>query len=299
MISLEDIRAKKEQLGYSYEHIALLSGVPLGTVQKILGGATKSPRYSTMMAIAQALGIHAEGEGIRNTANAQRDSESIRRMYDFGDPDAMRVVESAPAYATPPKKETGRKLTRTDRNALPEERRTELIDGVLYDMASPRSIHQIISGHLYAMLLNHVTQKGGSCMPFIAPMDVILDNDDYTVVQPDVFVVCEREKIRDYVYRAPDLIIEILSPSTKSKDMGIKYWKYFNAGVREYWVIDPEKQTVAVWNFESIRSTEGSHARDISLYGFESEIPVAIWNGECVVDMKVIKKTLETLRLLH
>ena len=296
MITLEAIKEKKEQLGYSYEKIASISGVPLGTVQKVLGGITKSPRYPTIMAIAAALGLCGGSEAPQCPSKAEAESLSLRK-YQLDVPSPARVAESAAAYSAAPREEKGRKLTRADRDALPEERRTELIDGVLYDMPSPRSIHQIISGHLYSMLLSFVTQRGGACMPFIAPMDVILDNDEYTVVQPDVFVVCEQEKIRDYIYCAPDLVIEVLSPSTKKKDMGIKYWKYFSAGVREYWLIDPKKQSVVVYNFDAVRDSSDDAPPHISLYGFESEIPVAIWNGECVIDMKIIKKTLESLHL--
>lgn len=296
MITLEAIKEKKAQLGYSYEQIASISGVPLGTVQKVLGGITKSPRYSTIMAIAAALGLCDGMEKPRELSETRAESLSSRK-YEFGVPETTQVAESAAPYAAAPREEKGRKLTRADRDALPEERRTELIDGVLYDMASPLSIHQIVSGHLYSMLLSFITQRGGSCMPFIAPMDVILDNDDYTVVQPDVFVVCGREKIRDYIYGAPDLVIEILSPSTRKKDIGIKYWKYYSAGVREYWLIDPKQQTVVVYNFDSLRNAEDDAPPYVSLYGFESEIPVAIWDGECIIDMKVIKKTLEDLHL--
>ena len=297
MITLESIKERKEQLGYSYEQISSLSGVPLGTVQKVLGGLTKSPRYSTFMAIAAALGLCSGIE--KPEAPTDTDTESVvPRKYDFTEPEPMRVAESAPAYAASPRREAGRKLTRADRDALPEDRRTELIDGALYDMASPRPIHQIISGQLHTMISSFIARHGGSCIPFMAPTDVILDNDDYTAVQPDVFVVCDREKIRDYVYEAPDLVMEVLSPSTRKKDLTIKYWKYYNAGVREYWLIDPKKQTVLVYNFDSIRSAEDDASPYVAIYGFESEIPVGIWNGECVIDMKPIKKLLEDLHLL-
>ena len=80
-------------------------------------------------------------------------------------------------------------------------------------------------------------------MPMIAPMDVQLDCDEKTMVEPDVLIVCDRDKIVNRcVYGAPDFIIEILSNSTKKKDSVIKLNKYLNAGVREYWMIDPTKK---------------------------------------------------------
>ena len=119
--------------------------------------------------------------------------------------------------------------------------------------------------------------NGGECLPMIAPMDVQLDCDDRTMVEPDVLIVCDREKIINRcVYGAPDFIIEILSKSTKKKDSVIKLNKYLNAGVREYWMIDPDKQKVIVYDFE--------HDEYPVIYGFDAKVPVGIWNGELEID---------------
>lgn len=86
---------------------------------------------------------------------------------------------------------------------------------------------------------------------FSAPVDVQLDCDEKTMVQPDVLVVCDREKIvPTHVYGAPDLIMEILSPATRKIDMNIKHSKYAAAGVREYWLIDPDKKKIVVYDLE-------------------------------------------------
>ena len=108
--------------------------------------------------------------------------------------------------------------------------------------------------------------------------------DDKTMVQPDVFVVCDRNKLTGYtVEGAPDLIVEILSPSTKRKDMTIKLNKYLEAGVREYWLVDPEKKKVIVY-----LSGDGDLVDDLDvmIYGFDDPVPVMIFDGECVIDMK-------------
>lgn len=320
MFSLEDMRRKKEQLGLSYEQIAEMSGVPLATVQKVFGGTTKSPRYATMTALAKALDLGSGSEAaFQEFGMTVATGEKPQGVYDTnGKTEPMMLGESSFVYGTSPHKDTPhmdtslndtslkdttrkdkpRKLTRADRDALPEERRTELIDGVLYDMAAPRPIHQLIAALIHTKFMNFVMERGGPCIPFIAPTDVILDNDKYTAVQPDVFVVCDRDKIKDAIYRNPDLVIEVLSPSTRKKDLTLKYWKYFNAGVREYWIIDPKKQTVIVYNFEAIRDPANESATYAAFYTFDSEIPVQIWNGECVVDMKIIKNMLESLNLL-
>lgn len=115
----------------------------------------------------------------------------------------------------------------------------------------------------------------------ISPVDVQLDQDEKTMVQPDVLIVCNRDiVIRRCVYGAPDFIVEVLSPSTKKKDMFIKLHKYASAGVREYWMIDPDKQKVVVYNFEQEELP--------AVYGFDDQIPVAVLNRECVIDFKAL-----------
>ena len=114
----------------------------------------------------------------------------------------LYVVQNEEVKADKEDKESGRQLWETgdktieDYLALPDERRVELIDGVFYDMAAPSYVHQIIALKIFQILLNHVEKNGGSCMPFAAPADVQLFCDsDKTMVQPDVFVVCDRDQV--------------------------------------------------------------------------------------------------------
>lgn len=191
--------------------------------------------------------------------------------------DKDMVKEPQVAYQT---KRQG-EYTLDDYYALPDERRVELIDGVIYDMASGSSIHQIISGELNGQLRTYIRRKKGSCIPLAAPMDVQLDCDDKTMVQPDVLVVCDRGKvIKRCIYGAPDFVVEVLSSSTKKKDMTIKLNKYMNAGVREYWMVDTDRKRVIVYDFTKERYSE--------IYGFDAKIPVGIFEGECVIDFAEI-----------
>ena len=189
------------------------------------------------------------------------------------------VKESAPYYAG---KKQG-EYTIEDYYALPEEQRVELIDGVFYDMAAPTLFHQYIIGKIFQDLKNFIDKKGGTCMPFMAPADVQLDCDGGTMVQPDVFMVCDRSKMKlEKVYGAPEFIVEILSQSTKRKDMIIKLRKYMNAGVKEYWIVDPEKKTVLVYDFLNDDYPK--------IYGFDSIIPVELLDGECKIDFNDINE---------
>lgn len=257
-MTIKEMQERKRELGFTYAQIAELSGVPVGTVQKVLGGITLTPRYETIMALEQVLG---ESEG-------------------------LLLRESANAYMT---KKQGEYTLDDYYHVIPDDMRVELIDGVIYNMTAPTSAHQIIGGFIYSRLLQHVLNKGGACLPMISPLDVQLDCDEKTMVQPDVVIVCDRDKIIiRCIYGAPDFIIEVLSKSTKKKDSVIKLNKYLNAGVREYWMIDPMKQKVIVYDFE--------HDDYPEIFGFDAKIPVGIWDGECVIDFAEV---YEHVRFLY
>ncbi len=134
----------------------------------------------------------------------------------------------------------------------PEGERWEIINGVPYNMSpGPRRIHQEISGELFAAIHNFL--KNHNCKVYDAPFDVRLPDDDeaddevLTVVQPDIVVVCDEKKLDDAGCRgAPDFIIEILSPSTASKDQIEKVALYEKHGVKEYWIVHPTDKILTV-----------------------------------------------------
>ena len=110
-----------------------------------------------------------------------------------------------------------------------------------------------------------------------APTDVQLDCDEKTMVQPDILVVCQRNRLtKQNVYGAPDMVVEVLSKSTRKKDMSLKLYKYSNAGVLEYWIVDPNNKMVFVYDLEN--------DMDVNIYSFQDKVPVKIFNNECVVD---------------
>ena len=171
-------------------------------------------------------------------------------------------------------------LTLKDYLALPSDRHVELIDGIFYDMASPNSFHGIISSKILYKLANFIEQNGGACHVLSSPFDVQLDSDDKTIVVPDIFVVCDITKISLFgLVGAPDLIIEIVSPSNWKLDVFKKRAKYEHAGVREYWLIFPKQQKVRVHLFES---------GEVKEYTFSKRVPVSIWNGRCILDFAEI-----------
>lgn len=143
--------------------------------------------------------------------------------------------------------------TVADMEALPESTRAELIDGVIYDMAAPTIAHQRIVGFLTVEISLYIRSKGGKCEVFPAPFDVQLDKDEYTLVQPDISVICDKDKLSNgkRCIGAPDWVIEVVSPSSDTSDYKLKLFKYQAAGVREYWIIDPDAERISVFRFES------------------------------------------------
>lgn len=155
---------------------------------------------------------------------------------------------------------------------LPEEERAELINGKFYDMAPPSRIHQKLVSKLTALLNQYIADHHGSCEVYPAPFAVNLDADDKDWVEPDVSVICDPNKLTDRgCSGAPDLIFEIVSPASRKMDYSLKNMIYSQAGVREYWIVDPAKEKVVVYCYEN--------DSDPCLYSFDADVPVGIYPG--------------------
>lgn len=169
-----------------------------------------------------------------------------------------------------------RTYTIEDIYALPDGQRAELIDGQLYDMAPPNRIHQKLVNRLSQTVTNYIDSKHGDCEVYPAPFAVFLNEDDRNYVEPDISVICNKDRLNDKGCNgAPDWIIEIVSPSTERMDYGIKLFKYRSAGIREYWVVNPRTRTVNVYDFENEKETRQ--------YSFDDEAPVCIYNNGLTV----------------
>ena len=222
-MTLEEMRKRKKQLGYSNAQLSNLSGIPLGTLNKILSGATKKPSPENVKAIEQVL---------------------LDTTYQYGYVSAAPYMlhEDAGYLAEEPRGKRPGEFTIEDYYALPEDKRVELIDGVFYDMASPSVAHQLITGSIYSQFLNYIRGKKGKCLPLV-------------------------------------------SPSSTSRDYVRKAAKYIEAGVREYWIIDPMKNRVVTYNF----------AEDAVplFHPLGGQLPVAIYDGDLLIDLDEYKMLLE------
>lgn len=163
--------------------------------------------------------------------------------------------------------------TADDYWSLPDGTRAELIDGELWDLASPSRTHQRLALELAADLRDFIREHGGPCEVNAAPFVVNLFGDDSTFVEPDVTVVCDRDKLNDRGCKgAPDFVVEVVSPSSSGMDYVTKLVLYRDAGVREYWICDPAKQRTMVYPL-------GTDVAAPTIYPFSDLVPSTVLPG--------------------
>ena len=308
---VETMIAIKKESKVTYQEVADKSGVPLSTVQKVLGGIT-APRGKTLEALGKAMETfvspgsprrmgavsfpellvmygHEEELGkIKNLKGKYASGELSDGNHGFGTgksasslQDKIRLAGFCEIY----EKEPG-EYTVEDYEKLPDNVRVELINGRFYDMAAPSKKHQVILREMMLQLANAIKKKKGGCKVYMAPSDVQLFDDDKTMVQPDLFILCKKEMISDIkrTHGAPEFVVEVLSKSTQMKDMTLKLQMYREAGVKEYWIVHPFSGYV-------IKCIFGENERTV-IHTFDDTIPLAIYEGKISVDFAEIKQEL-------
>lgn len=152
---------------------------------------------------------------------------------------------------------------------LPDGQRAELIDGELYMVAAPGRIHQELVTEIIYIIKDYIKNKNGACKVYPAPFAIFLNADDKIYLEPDISVICDKNKLtNEGCNGAPDWIIEVVSPASRPIDYNKKLFKYRTAGVREYWIVDPEKNRIMVYDFEHDAVTE---------YTFSDKIKAGIY----------------------
>lgn len=190
-----------------------------------------------------------------------KNGKSVAKLVRYREPGFFIVHEESKGYKTP------RKISYEEYMKLVEssDQRYELIDGEVYLLASPGFNHQVVVNEISWHFHNYFKDK--PCRSLTAPLDVRLFGfatkfeEDPNVVQPDVMVICDAEKIsEDNKYEGiPALIVEVLSPSTKGKDLVVKLHLYMKSGVLEYWIADPMQKTVIQYSFSEERDIRDMH----------------------------------------
>ena len=283
-MKIEEMRELKREWGYTNEQISEETGVAVGTVQKIFSGETKSPRRETIKALEKL--FCSDHHGVFPGP-----------VYDFlpeGKPVLVKEGNLAEDYyeADYSKYEgmSQGDYTAEDIEYWPDDQKVELIDGRVYNLAAARVTHEIIAAELLTDLRNFTRKNKRNCLVLGSNAGVKIDGNNKSLLLPDITILCEHKKIHlddENIWGGPDMVVEVLSPSTRRKDMTLKLHKYASRGVREYWIIDPDKKQIIVYEF--------SKGDLVSFYSFNDKIPVGIWDGECEIDFSQISDYLESV----
>ena len=175
-------------------------------------------------------------------------------------------------------------MTLEEYEAAPESERIEVFEGIPYAMAAPSIVHQRILGELHFLLKDFIRKNNGKCETFTSPCDVKLADNPLTIVQPDLFIICDTDKLdTKRCNGAPDFVIEIVSPSNQSDDYIRKLYYYKNFGVKEYWIVDPDKQIITVYNFEKEMYA--------NRFTFDDKVKVGIYE-DLYIDFAPLKELL-------
>lgn len=257
-MTLRELDERREALGYSYADVAKVIDLPEDEVRAVLAGDTRNLHYLKAFALVALLGEETEGSNcIRETGV----------YYALADRQGNYTVD--------------------DCAKLPEEYRVELIDGVIYQMSAPSVLHQIVVIKLVTALENYMVKKKKACKVLASPLTVLLGEDGKTEVQPDVLVVCDRDKVNvSHIQGAPEFIVEVLSESTRAKDLGPKLNKYRQCDVCECWFVDLKKEKVIVHFMKEM-------GEEVKIYGFDAKIPVKICEGDLCIDFSRIKAAVD------
>ena len=266
-MTLKELIMNKEALLLPEEELAIQTGIPLQIILDIFSGIQKSPDPQILQKLEAVLDSSA--------AKCSLCGGDLQHTFPL-----PAVREGSPAYGVPARGP----YNTEDYYALPDDRRAELIDGYIFDMSAPQPIHQMILVQL-GLQLAPCVEKHPACELFIAPCDVRLDMDQWTILQPDLFIVCDSMQItKKRIEGAPGFVVEVLSPSGRVHDLIRKLNKYRLAGVREYWVVDPHNLEILVYHFEA-----GTYPVK---YTFSDTIPVRISKGTCSADFNRIMQKI-------
>jgi Uma2 family endonuclease/transcriptional regulator with XRE-family HTH domain len=294
----KELKARKKALKLTTAQLAYLAELPVSTVSKIMTGETKSPSYVTIEKIGRALAHEEMLARVRAYADEllayvrEHPDEQVDQIRFEKEYRKRHKLDNAPLpYAKPVEEGAifdgslalsgdGRVTTQI-LSDIGEDRRIELIDGHLIINEMPGLAHQMLVQNLGKIIDRFIEKNKGKCLVFSVGVNVRLDEDDYTVVIPDITVLCDRSKMEEKgIAGAPDWVIEVISPSTRSLDYKTKMLKYMNAGVREYWIIDLEKSEVVTY-------IEGEPMM-VYVYKFSDEVPVYIYDGKLKIKLEEI-----------
>lgn len=278
-MDLAELKAKKKALRLTTNEIAYKAELPYGTVSKVFTGETKNPSYATIEKIEKV--IDEEAARVRLEAYTRALAEYLAAHPG----EKVDQEEFEREYRKKHNLHTKNFRTANDLKNYGEDKRYELINGKIIFNETPKLSHQRMCRMLGKIIDRFIEENNGDCEVFDNGFNVRLDEDDYTLVIPDVFVVCDKSKLsEDALWGAPDWVIEIISESTRDYDYKEKMLKYMSSGVREYWIVDYKKGRIVVYKNQEILEAQ--------IHGINDKVPVGIYDEKLEIDFGKIMKEL-------
>lgn len=291
-MDISDIRMRKKELKLTTQQIAYLAELPVSTVSKIMTGETKNPSYITIERIEKVIlqeemarRIKAYRKAFTLYCEGLNKGEDVDRELFDRKYRRENHLDNAPipfARVRRANNEIGEgnlakvrdyRLTADSLEKIGEDKNIELIDGRLIINQAPDLQHQIVVQNIGKIIDRYIEDNHGKCKVFNVGVNVFLEENDYTLLIPDIVVVCDENKLQaNGIYGVPDWIIEVVSNSSRKLDYNEKMHKYMVSGVSEYWIVDVDKQRITVY-------IKGEPMMAY-VYGLNDEVPVGIYQGK-------------------
>ncbi len=289
-MDIKELKIRKKNLKLTTAQLAYMAELPLGTVSKIMTGETKNPSYITIEKLDKALcreemrdRIEAYqcylSEYAKQHLGEEIDAREVEKKYR----EEYKLTDDPIPYAVPMDGQEvssntaaviEKKATIEMLSEYGEIRNVELLDGEIVVNEVPAIKHHRLVKKLGRQIDRYIDDNQGECEAFAVGVNVRLDpRDKHSMLIPDIAVVCNPKIVKeDAIWGAPDWVLEVVSPITRHRDYNDKLHKYMSCGVREYWIVDPDKEMVTTYiTGEPIMS---------KIYGFDEEIPVAIYDDK-------------------
>ena len=294
-MDIKSLKERKKALKLTTADLAYLAGLPVSTVSKIMTGETKNPSFATIERIDSVLYqeeldvrlnayIRALQEYVQNTPYEEVDQDKFEAEYRkknnlSDDPIPFAVPKDSKAFienALAPKRDM--RVSYKDIMKFEEKRPIELLFGTVIYNEGPTYQHQLVVQNVGRILDNYIYNNRGKCKMFNVGVNVFLCEDEYTLLCPDIVINCEESLVTELgINGAPDFVAEVTSPSTRGRDYKDKMYAYLRYGVREYWIIDLQKERVITYiNGEPLMTY---------IYSFDDEIPVHIYGGKLKIKL--------------
>ena len=300
-MDIKELKNRKKELKLTTADLAYLAEIPVSTVSKIMTGETKNPSYITIEKIDRALLQEEMRRRILAYKKALSEycSSTDEEDYNFDEFDKnyrkINNLNNDPIpFAKPVSNNEGavgtegtlavkrdKRITINQLEMFGEDRQLELIDGKLVYNEFPGLRHQMIVQNIGRVIDKFIEDNNGECKMFNVGENVVIDEDDYTLLGPDLVILCDKSKLTSIgIFGAPDFVMEVISKSTRRRDYNDKMHKYMHAGVREYWIVDPLKERVTVYI--------AGEPMMAYIYSFDDDIPVSIYDGKLVLNINLI-----------